>query len=92
MRKRKVKANRPSTAESLLLPVGRSAWAICAGYFGLFALLPIFSPFAILISLGAILHLRSNPKLLGWGRAIFGLCMGIVTTMFYGILILKLAS
>jgi len=31
-----------------LLPVGRSGWAIAAGYFGLFSLLGIFAPFALI--------------------------------------------
>lgn len=65
-------------AVRLLLPVGRSGWAIAAGYLGLFATLCFPAPIAIIVSIIAIVHLRRNPKLHGWGRAIFGLVMGIV--------------
>jgi LSD1 subclass zinc finger protein len=65
-------------AARLLLPVGRSGWAIAAGYLGLLAACPVMAPLAIIVSVIAIVHLRRNPKLHGWGRAIFGLSMGIV--------------
>lgn len=65
----------------MLLPVGRSGWAIAAGYAGLFAALCLPAPLAIILGVVAIVHLRRNPKLHGWGRAIFGLVMGIVFTI-----------
>ena len=64
-----------------ILPVGTSGWAIAAGYFGLFSLLCFPAPLAIILSLVAIWHLRKNPRLSGWGRAIFGLVMGVVFTL-----------
>lgn len=64
-------------AVRMLLPVGRSGWAIAAGYAGLFAMLCFPAPLAIILGVIAIVHLRRNPKLHGWGRAIFGLVMGI---------------
>ncbi|HMC10112.1 MAG TPA: DUF4190 domain-containing protein [Pirellulaceae bacterium] len=64
-----------------VLPVGTSFWAIAAGYLGLFSLLCFPAPIAILFSLIAIWHLRRNPKLSGWGRAIFGLVMGVLFTL-----------
>lgn len=68
----------------MLLPVGRSGWAIAAGYLGLFSVLLLPAPIALLVSLLAIRDIsRSatgpNPKH-GMGRAIFGLIMGALGT------------
>ncbi len=64
-----------------VLPIGTSPWAIAAGYFGLFSLLCFPAPLAIILGLVAIGHLRRNPRLSGWGRAIFGLVMGTLFTL-----------
>jgi hypothetical protein len=71
-------------AMRMLLPVGRSAWAIAAGYLGLFSLIVLPAPLAILVSVVAIWDVRRSqssphPKH-GMGRAIFGLVMGILGT------------
>jgi hypothetical protein len=68
----------------MLLPVGRSGWAIAAGYLGLFSLIVIPAPLALVISIVAILDIRKSksaphPKH-GMGRAIFGLIMGLLGT------------
>ncbi|MEA3211887.1 MAG: hypothetical protein QOE70_4944 [Chthoniobacter sp.] len=68
----------------LLLPVGRSGWAIAAGYLGLFSLIVVPAPLALIISVIAIRDIRRSkasphPKY-GMGRAIFGLVMGILGT------------
>jgi Domain of unknown function (DUF4190) len=69
----------------LLLPVGRSAWAIAAGYLGLFSFVLIPAPLSIIISLIAIRDIRrsklSAKSKHGMGRAIFGLVMGILGTL-----------
>ena len=62
----------------LLVPVGRSLWAIAAGYLGLISVLFCPAPFAVLVSLTAIWDLRRHPEKHGWGRAIFGLVMGLL--------------
>lgn len=66
----------------LLLPVGRSVWAVIAGYLGLLSLLLLPAPLAILFSIIAIVDIirsRRNPHPKhGLGRAIFGLIMGLV--------------
>jgi hypothetical protein len=72
-------------ALGLLIPIGRSPWAIAAGYLGLFSLLPGFGILAIIISAVALRKLKQRPEQLGRGRAIFGLVMGIVTTLLYGL-------
>jgi hypothetical protein len=68
----------------LLLPVGRSGWAIAAGYLGLFSLIVVPAPLALVVSLIAIRDIRRSqrgpkPKR-GMGRAVFGLVMGVLGT------------
>lgn len=72
-------------AMRLLLPVGRSGWAIAAGYLGLFSMVILPAPIAIIVSLIAIRDIRkskldAHPKR-GLGRAIFGLLMGVIFTL-----------
>jgi hypothetical protein len=68
----------------MLLPVGRSGWAIAAGYLGLFSLMVLPAPLALIVSLVAIRDIRKSrdtavPKY-GMGRAVFGLIMGVLGT------------
>ncbi len=65
----------------MLLPVGRSGWAIAAGYLGLISVLLLPAPLALLISIVAMRHLKRHPDKHGLGRAIFGLVMGIIGTI-----------
>ena len=59
-----------------VLPVGRSPWAIAAGYLGLFSILLVFAPFAIITGVVGIREIHRNPHLHGMGRAIFGIVAG----------------
>ncbi len=68
----------------MILPVGRSGWAIAAGYLGLFGLIIVPAPLALIASLIAIADIRKhrndpNPKH-GMGRAVFGLIVGVLGT------------
>ncbi len=68
----------------MMLPVGRSGWAIAAGYLGLFGLIIVPAPLALIISIIAIYDIRRHrndpsPRH-GMGRAIFGLIIGILGT------------
>lgn len=65
-------------AVRMLLPVGRSLWAIAAGYLGLFSAIFIPAPLAIIVSLIAIWDIRTHTGKHGLGRAIFGLVMGLL--------------
>ncbi len=65
----------------LLLPVGRSGWAIAAGYLGLFSVLACPAPIALVVSILAIVDIRKHPDRHGMGRAIFGLVMGLLGTV-----------
>jgi len=62
----------------LLLPVGRSWWAIAAGYCGLLSPLIVFAPFAIIFGICAIYDIKKHKTKHGLGRAIFGIIMGVV--------------
>jgi hypothetical protein len=64
-----------------LLPVGRSGWAIAAGYAGLLAFLIFPAPIALVLGVVAVVHLRRRPDLRGWGRAIFGTTVGALGTV-----------
>jgi hypothetical protein len=65
-----------------LLPVGRSPWAIVAGYFGLFAVLFIPAPLALIFGLIAFGDIRRHPERHGMGRAVFGIVMGLIFSVF----------
>ncbi len=65
----------------MLLPVGRSGWAIAAGYFGLFSFVIFPAPISLILGIVAIWHLKKNPQLHGFGRAIFGLVMGALGSL-----------
>lgn len=71
-------------AVRMMLPVGRSGWAIAAGYLGLFSMIILPAPIALIVSIVAIRDIRKHrnaphPKH-GMGRAIFGLIMGALGT------------
>jgi hypothetical protein len=75
----------------LLLPVGRSFWAIAAGYFGLFAVLVFPAPIALILGIVAIYDIKRHPDRHGMGRAVFGLVMGILFTAMLAIIIVAMA-
>ena len=69
----------------MLLPVGRSGWAIAAGYMGLFSVLLFPAPLALIFGILAIRNIRrsrndAHPKH-GLGRAWFGVIMGALGTL-----------
>lgn len=68
-----------------LVPVGRSGWAIAAGYLGLFSMILFPAPIAVIVSVIAIRNIRAcraqNKTVHGIGRAYFGLGMGVLGTV-----------
>lgn len=74
-------------AMRFLIPIDRSGLAIAAGYAGLFAVLLVFAPLALILGVLALRDLRRHPEKIGIGRAIFGLVMGILGTVFLILLI-----
>lgn len=81
----------------LLMPVGRSLWAIAAGYAGLFSFIILPGPIALILALLAIRDIQRSkaagaPKY-GMGRAIFGLVMGILATLvLVGMIVVSLTK
>ena len=77
--------NIPNSDETLkfIIPIGRSGWAIAAGYLGLLSLLPFFGILAAIIGIVAVCDIKRHPDRLGLGRAWFGIVMGALTSLFY---------
>jgi hypothetical protein len=73
----------------LVLPVGRSPWAVVAGYLGLFSMLMVFAPCALITGIIAIYDIRKHPDRHGMGRAIFGIVMGLVFSVFLVVLLVN---
>ena len=65
-------------AMRMLLPVGRSLLAIAAGYAGLFAVLFVPAPIALILGILAVVDIKKHPDKLGMGRAVFAIIMGVI--------------
>lgn len=61
-----------------LAPVGRSGFAIAAGYLALFSVTIIAAPFALLFGILALRDIKKNVWKRGKGRAWFGIIMGAI--------------
>ena len=70
-----------------LLPVGRSGWAIAAGYLGLLSFLGIFAPLALIAGFVAVRDIRRHPEKHGMGRAWFGIVMGVLGSIGLALLL-----
>ncbi len=70
-------------AIKMLVPIGRSGWAIAAGYMGLFSVLPFVGIIAIILGIVAVKDIKKHPDKLGIGRAWFGIVMGAITFLAY---------
>lgn len=77
--------NIPNSDEALkfIIPIGRSGWAIAAGYLGLLSLLPLFGILAVITGVLAVREIKRHPERLGRGRAWFGIVMGALMSLFY---------
>ncbi len=65
----------------MLIPVGRSGWAIASGYLGLFSVLVVPAPLALITGLIAIWDIRTHEHRHGYGRAVFGIIAGAAGTI-----------
>lgn len=74
----------------LIIPIGVSGLSIIAGYLGLFAVLLVPAPFALIFGILALKDIKQNPKKKGMGRAIFGIIMGALGSI--GLLAIGIAA
>lgn len=72
-----------NAALRLIVPVGRSGWAITSGYLGLLSLLPFFGVFAVITGILALKDIKKHPDKHGKGRAWFGIIIGSLATLVY---------
>ncbi|MDR1492788.1 MAG: DUF4190 domain-containing protein [Planctomycetaceae bacterium] len=72
---------------SWIVPIQTSILAMIAGYAGMFSVLCIPAPLALILGILAFAHLRKHPEKKGMGRAIFAIVMGTVFSLFLCILI-----
>lgn len=75
-------------AVRMLVPIGRSGWAIAAGYAGIFCLAVFPGPVALILGLVALWDFKKRPERLGRGRAWFGVIAGGLAT---GLLVFVIA-
>jgi hypothetical protein len=86
----------PGVVDRMMLPVGRPASAIVAGYLGLFSFFPLLGaiagPLAVGFGIKALREIGRKPELSGKGRAWFGILagapLGLLNLFFVGIGIL----
>lgn len=64
-----------------LIPVNRTGLSIAAGYAGLFAVLIVFAPIALVLGVLALRDLSHKPTVAGRGRAWFGVVAGGLGTI-----------
>lgn len=73
------------TLDRLLIPVDRPASAVAAGYLALFSFIPAFglpmSILALVFGIMALKKINADPKLVGRGRAWFGIIVGGLMTV-----------
>ncbi len=87
---RAIPANDTSRVLRMLAPVGRSGYAIAAGYLGLFAILLIPSPLALVFGILGYNDIKRNPLKHGMGRVWFGIIMGgFGTVMLIGLFLFR---
>ena len=76
----------------MVLPVGLSGWAIAAGYLGLISVLCVPAPLALITGILAIREISRNPRKHGMGRALLGIVMGSLGTVFLLITVIALIA
>ena len=76
------KSSESDVAMRILLPVNRSGYAIAAGYLGLISILLIPAPFALLFGFLGVRDIKNNDEKHGMGRAVFGIAMGAIFSIF----------
>jgi hypothetical protein len=67
----------------MVLPVGRSGWAIAAGYLGLLSFIPIFAPAALITAELGRRDISAHPDKHGMGRVVVGYVGGALFCVFW---------
>ncbi len=75
-----------------VISVNPSAWAVAAGYAGIFAILLPLAPIAIILGIVALKDLKKNPSKTGKGRAVFGILAGSLCTLFLIVLLISVLT
>ena len=78
-----------SAIDRMILPTGKSSWAIMAGYLGLLSFIPGVGILAVIAGILAIKDIKRNPNKHGMGRAITGIVLGVLLTLFWIIMFLN---
>ena len=76
-------------AMRMVMPIGRSSWAIIAGYAGLLSFFIVPAPAAIVLGLIAIIHVRRTGTR-GMGRSMFAVLAGIAGTIVLVLSLLRM--
>ena len=66
-----------------IIPIGRSGWAIAAGYLGLLSPIPFVGIRALVLGVVAVRSIKRHPGQMGLGRAWFGIVAGGLCTLFH---------
>ena len=70
-------------ALAILVPVGRTATSVIAGYLGIVSIFLGFpGPISVIVGILALKELNASPEKLGHGRAWFGIIAGIIGTLW----------
>lgn len=84
-------SSQSDAALRVLLPVGRSGYAIAAGYLALFSVLFVFAPFALVFGILGVRDIKQNPEKHGLGRAWFGIIMGALFSAIMAFFLIRKA-
>ncbi len=84
----------PTGSDNLtgILPTHTSGWAIAAGYLGLFSLIGIGGPFALVCGIMALKSLKKTPGLRGHVRAWIGIILGALGSVFLAFIVVAMAA
>lgn len=80
----------PNAGLKWIVPVGRSGFAIAAGYLALFSVLLLPAPLALLFGVLALADIARHPEKSGKGRAWFGIVAGMLFTLLLLLFLLSL--
>jgi hypothetical protein len=73
----------------MLVPIGRSPYAIAAGYAGLLSLaICVLGPVAVILGILAILDMQKHPDRTGMPRAVLGIVLGCLGSLLLAAVVL----